>query len=511
MEQTIGNLFLPRVSRRILRPDFISVAFDLLTVWDLLTVALGGYACALLYASIIPAEQLPTDFLITTGRISIVGGLLAPLVLRRKRMISASDVGPIGELVGRVALGVILLMSLLLTIGFLTRTFDAVPRIWVLLWSTSAFVLAVTGRLLLVHRVRALEAAGSLRERVAIVGSGPLADQLIAHLHATCSRRVEIVGLFDDWMEDGSADPDTSGARAPQIHAPQANGPQTHSLLGGIADLVELGKRDALDRVILALPATSEERLFNIALQIKSLDVELSVCPPLIGLGLAGARIGFLGDVPMIVLAHRPIRSWGLVLKAIEDRVLGGLLLVALFPLLVAIGIAVRLDSPGPALFRQRRHGWNNTEFQVVKFRTMTWGASAAGGGLVQTRRNDQRVTRVGGFLRRTSLDELPQLLNVLRGEMSLVGPRPHAVVMRTEERLGHEIIAEYTHRHRVKPGITGWAQVNGHRGATETAQQIRKRVEYDIYYIDNWSIFFDLKILLMTPLKMIFDRSNAF
>lgn len=496
MEQILGSFSLPRPAKRVLRPEFIAVACDMLTAWDLLTIAAGGYGCAMLYQTITPTERVAADFLVHAGRISLIGGLLAPLVLRGKRMISPSDIGSLADVVGRVCLRVVVWMGFMLAIGFLTRTFDAVPRIWVLLWAASAFAVAVTGRLLLVHRIRALDRHGLLRERIAVVGSGQLADQLIAHLHTTHAGSVEILGIFDDQPDLAVTDRAIPGSMA---------------IRSGLRDLIELGKRHALDRVILALPSISEERLFNIALQIKSLDVELLVCPPLIGKGLSGARIGSLANVPMMVLAHRPIHSWGLVLKAVEDRVLGGLLLVLLLPLLVAIGIAVRLDSPGPALFRQRRHGWNNTEFHVVKFRSMTTAPAAATNGMEQTRRNDQRVTRIGAFLRRSSLDELPQLLNVVRGEMSLVGPRPHPVVMRTEQQLGHEITAEYTHRHRVKPGTTGWAQVNGCRGATETAQQVRQRVEYDIYYIDNWSIFFDLKILLITPLKLLFNRENAF
>jgi polysaccharide biosynthesis protein PslA len=180
-------------------------------------------------------------------------------------------------------------------------------------------------------------------------------------------------------------------------------------------------------------------------------------------------------------------------------------------PLMAAIAIAIRLDSPGPVLFHQRRHGQNNTEFNILKFRTMYWRGSNGNGPLEQTRRVDGRVTRVGHFLRRSSLDELPQLFNVLRGEMSLVGPRPHPVSMRTENRLGSEIIPNYPLRHRVKPGMTGWAQINGYRGATSTAEQIRRRVEYDMFYIENWSVLFDLKILALTPIKLIIDNDMAY
>jgi lipopolysaccharide/colanic/teichoic acid biosynthesis glycosyltransferase len=195
----------------------------------------------------------------------------------------------------------------------------------------------------------------------------------------------------------------------------------------------------------------------------------------------------------------------------VVDKVLSALLLISILPLMVIIAVTIRLDSPGPVFFRQRRLGLNNVEFEIFKFRTMASTGADASDGRWQTRRQDARVTRVGHFLRRSSLDELPQLFNVLRGEMSLVGPRPHPIRMRTENRLGSEIVPDYPHRHRVKPGMTGWAQINGYRGATQTVDQIKRRVEYDIFYIENWSILFDLKILALTPITMIFNNENAF
>ena len=173
------------------------------------------------------------------------------------------------------------------------------------------------------------------------------------------------------------------------------------------------------------------------------------------------------------------------------------------------IALAIRLDSSGPVFFNQRREGWNNRPFTIFKFRSMHWQPGPCG-PLRQTERNDARVTRVGRFLRRTSLDELPQLFNVMRGEMSLVGPRPHAVDMRTEQKLGQDIIAAYAHRHRVKPGMTGWAQVHGLRGATDTAGQLRARVEHDLYYIENWSLMLDLRVLVKTFFQVVFGK-NAF
>lgn len=223
--------------------------------------------------------------------------------------------------------------------------------------------------------------------------------------------------------------------------------------------------------------------------------------------------VGQVGDtLPVMVLADRPIRRWSAVLKASADRALAAMLALLLLPLLAGIALAIRLDSPGPVLFTQRRHGFNNAEFDIYKFRTMHIATAAAGASaaLQQTVRGDARVTRVGRFLRKWSLDELPQVFNVLGGTMSLVGPRPHAVNMRTEQRLGHEITDAYPHRHRVLPGITGWAQINGARGATDTVEQLHRRVTLDLHYVENWSPLLDARILVLT-FREVLRATNAF
>lgn len=221
--------------------------------------------------------------------------------------------------------------------------------------------------------------------------------------------------------------------------------------------------------------------------------------------------VGLGGDgVTLTMLVDRPIRRWSAALKGGKDKLLALLLLLALLPVLACIALAIRFDSPGPVLFRQRRHGINNAEFDIYKFRTMRNDVPGVGAALQQTLRGDARITRVGAFLRKWSLDELPQVFNVLGGSMSLVGPRPHAVNMRTEAQLGYEITETYPHRHRVKPGITGWSQINGARGATDTVAQLRRRIELDLYYVDNWSILLDLKILSRT-FREVLRATNAF
>jgi len=228
--------------------------------------------------------------------------------------------------------------------------------------------------------------------------------------------------------------------------------------------------------------------------------------PEFIDIDMPSSGFSALAGVPMLNVFERPLTGWGNVLKAIEDKALGAALLAAALPLCLLIALVIKLGSPGPALFRQTRYGFNNNEFTVFKFRTMHADAEADA-SVPQATRGDARVTCVGAFLRRTSLDELPQLYNVLRGDMSLVGPRPHAVPHNQQYAA---LIGDYLSRHRVKPGITGWAQVNGLRGEIASPEIMKLRVQHDIHYIEHWSLLLDIKILLLTVL-VGFVNKNAY
>jgi exopolysaccharide biosynthesis polyprenyl glycosylphosphotransferase len=275
--------------------------------------------------------------------------------------------------------------------------------------------------------------------------------------------------------------------------------------------LIELGKTRKIDWILLALPPTAEHRLLSIVQRLKALSVPIGLCPQHVGSMVPYRTVDYAGDgVPVSLLADRPIKRWDAVIKWGEDFFIGGIVTLLLLPVLAIIALAIKLNSPGPIIFKQRRHAVNNREFDIYKFRTMRWSPATATVNLEQTSHHDERVTRVGRFLRASSLDELPQLFNVLKGDMSLVGPRPHAVNMRTEDRLGPEITDMYAHRHRVKPGITGWSQVNGARGATDTTAQLRRRVKLDLHYIKHWSLLFDLKILALTS-REVLKRTNAY
>ncbi len=463
----------------------------LLQAWDGAAVFATGMVCAFLYTTVQPHEPLlstpPDGFMLIAMRISLVASLIAPLVFRRVRLSGADIVWP--NLLGQVAAQLGILIGLLLAMGFSVQALVYVPRAWASMWSV-AITLSVFGGRLLVLALRHQDYArpsGLLRQKVVILGEMFAADALHLHLQGSPGLGLEIVKVFHDCNK-------------------------LRSLQDCIIDLVDYGKRHPVDRVLLAPgDMTDPELLRNVVNQLKALSADVMLCPYLLGGKNFHPELVHLAGVPFVLLASRPLDLGSLTLKIIEDKVLAALLLALIFPLMLVIAITIRLDSPGPVLFRQRRYGLNNAEFEIWKFRTMTSAPDASGGReLRQTERSDARLTRAGRFLRRSSLDELPQLFNVLRGDMSLVGPRPHPITMRTEGRLGSEIAADYCHRHRVKPGMTGWAQINGSRGATGTTEQIRQRIEFDILYIEHWSIFLDLKILVLTPVSLFLNNDNA-
>jgi Undecaprenyl-phosphate glucose phosphotransferase len=278
--------------------------------------------------------------------------------------------------------------------------------------------------------------------------------------------------------------------------------------MGGPQDLARFARTNPIDQVAIALPWHAEDRLLSWMSYLRDLPADVFLCAAVPDRSFGQCHVAYLNGMPLLKLSERPLPGWSYLVKAIEDRLLAMLLVIFFGPLMLLIALLVRLDSAGPALFRQKRHGFNNAVIDVLKFRTMLVEATEFGAGSVtQARRDDPRVTRVGRWLRRTSLDELPQLLNVLRGEMSLVGPRPHALA---HNEYYAKVIDGYLARHRVKPGITGWAQVNGFRGETDTREKMEGRVQCDLYYIEHWSLLFDLRILARTLLVGFIHR-NAY
>lgn len=279
--------------------------------------------------------------------------------------------------------------------------------------------------------------------------------------------------------------------------------------LGGFDALLQLARTGQLDQVILALPQIRQDRLEYIADTLSAASIDLCVLPRETLDLKTGYRVNFLGSLPVFAIWQQPVRDVDGVVKEILDRGIAIVALVLLSPILLFTCLAIRLESKGPILFRQKRFGFNNNEISVLKFRSM-YVERQDTSGAERTQKDDPRVTRVGRFIRRTSIDELPQLFNVLKGDMSLVGPRPHATMMRVGDKYYFDAVKGYTARHRVKPGITGLAQVRGLRGEIATTERARKRVEYDIYYIENWSPLLDIRIMIETALKLIWDK-NAY
>jgi Undecaprenyl-phosphate glucose phosphotransferase len=279
--------------------------------------------------------------------------------------------------------------------------------------------------------------------------------------------------------------------------------------LGNIDELVEFARASRIDLLIVSLPVTAEKRLLALLKKLWVLPVDIRLSAHNNMLRFRPRTYSYIGNVPFIDITDKPIADWDHVQKLLFDKVVAVLALIAFAPVMALICLAIKLDSKGPVLFRQKRQGFNNELIDVYKFRSMYVDRADADASRL-VRKGDPRVTRVGRFLRKTSLDELPQLFNVIKGELSLVGPRPHALKAKAEHRLYADVVDGYFARHRVKPGVTGWAQVNGWRGETDTEDKIQRRVEHDLYYIENWSVTFDLYILLMTPVALL-KTENAY
>jgi len=383
--------------------------------------------------------------------------------------------------------------GLFVTVAFGLKLSEFYSRVWAGSWLLSAAALMLFGRYFLSFMTLRWARQGRFAFRTLIVGVGEQADALAAHIAERGDVRTRIVAFVDD----RSGQP----RRRRTFHG--------HPVIPGVDRMMALIRENAADEIIIALPWSQARRVQELTMLLATTPVRIRLAPDLAGLRFADRRVTMRAGVPMLTLFDRPISGWSHVFKLIEDRLIALAALAFLAPLLLLIALAIKLDSPGPVLFRQRRFGFNDRLIEVWKFRTMHSKCTDANAAL-QTTRNDPRVTRLGRFLRKSSLDELPQLFNILKGEMSIVGPRPHAVATKAEGRLFQDVVDRYAARHRVKPGITGWAQVNGWRGETDTIDKIQKRVEFDLYYIDNWSVWFDLYIILRTFI-VIFRATGAY
>jgi len=365
-------------------------------------------------------------------------------------------------------------------------------RAWLMVWLAASLLFLPFARIGLARLLATTPMQASLARRAVIVGGGKACDDLIQRLEKSGSGAIHILGIFDDRGE----------ARSPA----SAEG---YRKIGTFDELEAYCRDEWVDLIIIALPPSAEERILHLMRKLWVLPLDVRIAAHQSRLKLSKRAYSYIGDVPFLAVFDRPLSDWDAAIKAVSDRVLAALLLLMLAPVMLLVALAIRLDTKGPVFFRQKRYGFNNNLIEVYKFRSMHH-ERADQEGRKQVTQQDARVTRVGRIIRKASLDELPQLFNVVQGSLSLVGPRPHATQSRAGNQLFQDVVDGYFARHRMKPGITGWAQINGWRGETDTREKIEKRVDFDLYYIENWSLVFDLYILLMTPVALL-KAKNAY
>jgi Undecaprenyl-phosphate glucose phosphotransferase len=461
------------------------MAADAVMALDVLCIVSTSVLCHLVYNVLVLSG--PFDLIANAG-LGLVAGLLTVLGLTRSKSYEINQLLDFNGQIGRILSSWVLSTLALVAVAFTLKISAQFSRGWVLVTFFLAPLVLLGERSLVASLLTRWMELGYMRRNVAIVGAGPLCERLCAHLAALGPRSgLRVIGIFDD--------------RRTRV----VDKVEGFPVLGTVNDLFSFARSYRLDEIILALPWSAEARVASLVDQLATLPADIRICPDFVGLRFFNRPYSKVGDIALLQANTRPIKEWSLIFKTLSDYLVAsfGLLLAA--PLMAAIMLAIKLDSPGPIFFKQRRRGFNQNMFRVWKFRTMS--VLEDGNEIRQAAKNDQRVTRVGRFLRRTSLDELPQLLNVLQGHMSIVGPRPHAV---EHDDYYETIVSRYASRHRVKPGITGWAQVNGFRGETEIVEKMAKRIEYDLQYMENWSLAFDLKIIVLTLFKG-FWHENAY
>jgi putative colanic acid biosysnthesis UDP-glucose lipid carrier transferase len=378
---------------------------------------------------------------------------------------------------------------ILLTVAFVTKTGDDYSRIVTLIWFVLAPLLISTVRFGSRRLEGEMYRRGVATRSVHIVGATKMGGMIAQRIMDDPSSGMRVDGYFDD------RDPERLNPMPERLGPP----------IGRLNDLLELAHRGKVDIVYIALPLRAESRISDIVRKLADSTASVYVVADFLVFDLVHAQWSNVQGLPVVSVFESPFYGVNGWLKRVEDVVLGSLILLMIAFPMACIALGVKLTSQGPVFFRQRRYGLNGEEIRVLKFRTMT--VTEDGAAVTQAKKNDQRVTRFGAFLRRTSLDELPQFINVMMGEMSIVGPRPHAV---SHNEMYRRMIHGYMLRHKVKPGITGWAQVNGWRGETDTVEKMEQRVNHDLHYIQNWGLLFDLKIIF----KTIFGsgtRQNAY
>lgn len=370
----------------------------------------------------------------------------------------------------------------LVFISFITKTSADYSRMWMLIWYCGGGVALILTRFLLRSILRHLRSVGFNQRHIVIIGSGDVGRHVFEKLNDASETGFNIKGYFSD-------DPLMAVANASLVQ-------------GAVIDAASFIETTEIDQIWLAMPLRDADRIQEVVNRLRNTTIDIRLVPDIFGFRLINHSISSIAGLSVVNLSVTPMDGLNRVIKSIEDKLIAAVILLLISPIIIALSIAVKLSSPGPVFYRQKRLSWNGREFKMYKFRSMPIDSEKASGA-VWASKGEVRATRVGAFLRRTSLDELPQFYNVLKGDMSIVGPRPERKIF--VEKFKDEIPG-YMQKHMVKAGITGWAQVNGWRGDTD----LKARIEHDLYYIDNWSLWLDLKIIFLTIFKG-FVHKNAY
>ena len=450
---------------------------DLVGLFEVLLITACGWIAKIAYVDMVLHASQPVWQYLSAA---VLGAILSFGALHARGLYSEDKIRDFRSSVAGVAAALLVAFAILIALGFLFKIAHTYSRGWVLLWFVLVLVALTSERWLVAAWMSRQIESGFFRQPVAIYGAGVVGQQVRDHLLQE-DAGVELIGVFDD--------------RASSLRGEGDNVPTE----GGLESILEYAREHRLDRIIIALPASATDRILEVMDRLDELPCEIYLCPDQIALKLKRPRVCYMGTLALLEMQCKPMSEWDRIAKMSLDYVIGVILLILLSPLMLLTALAIMLESPGPVLFRQLRHGYNQRVFSVLKFRTMTVSEDAS--SFHQARKNDSRVTRFGRFLRRSSLDELPQLINVIRGEMSLVGPRPHPLMLNSKF---EKRVRKYVNRHKVMPGITGLAQINGCRGGTETDAKMNERISHDLDYIKNWSILLDIKILFLTIFSVI-------
>jgi putative colanic acid biosynthesis UDP-glucose lipid carrier transferase len=420
----------------------------------------------------------------------LIGAILTLVVFPFSHIYDSMRGQSFWETIKKVIQAILTVLVLLAGLAFVTKTGNDFSREWFFYWGVSAFILLMLFRSSLILLLRFMRSRGWNERRVVIIGAGDLGARLVRTIQSAGWTGFRVLTIFDD---------------SPEVSSSQIQGIPVVKMPSDLNTYMNT-KKDLIDEIWIALPLQAEERVKALLYDLRHHTFVIRYILDIFGMGLLNHSVTDLAGFPTVNLNTSPMVGINRVIKAFEDRGLAAIILILISPVFLAIALGVKLTSKGPVFFKQHRHGWDGQVINVYKFRTMKQHQDTTG-QVTQATANDPRVTKFGRFLRRTSLDELPQFINVLQGKMSIVGPRPHAI---EHNEFYKDSINAYMQRHMVKPGITGWAQVNGWRGETETLDKMQKRVEYDLFYIENWSLIFDLKIIFLT-LFQGFVSKNAY